>query len=105
MKNIKRYINISVATASLTMILSGCYNSTSNIEKPKPECANGTFYNKALKECVSQRLKINGVVQFKSCKEDNCTAIISDERGRKIKTKVNPAIKEGDNISIILYSK
>lgn len=80
----------------LAVFATGCAQNTM--------CVPGSQYNKSYDKCiVTANGELKAVVQTKDCNDKGCSAIILDERNRKIKVDIDQKINVGDEISIVLY--
>jgi hypothetical protein len=91
-----KYKNITILTIStLATIFSGC---------SEVSCKPGLKLDKDKEHCLVTNKPLKGVIESIDCKNDNnCSAIIVDERNRKIKISANSNTKIGDEVNIFLY--
>jgi len=92
--NIKTLI---ISGLALSAIFSGCAEVT---------CKPGSKLDKDKEHCLVTNKPLKGVVQKINCEnEDNCTAIVNDERGRLITITANEDTKIGEEVNIYLYEE
>ena len=96
--------NISIAIFASALLFSGCAGK--ELLEPKEfKCEDNSVYSSIHNKCLVMNEDIKGVVESKECIENKCSAIVLDERSRRIKIEANDNLNIGDTVSIVLFKK
>lgn len=102
---------ITLVSLVSAFFISGC--STAEVKQKQNQvlfkgpltCKDGSKYSKVHDKCVVMNFELNGVIESKECNESLCSAIVLDERSRRIKIEADKNINVGDQVSIVLFKK
>lgn len=93
--------NISITIFASAILFSGCAAKQSLELK----CEDNSVYSAVHDKCIVMNGDIKGVVESKECLDNKCSAIVLDERSRRIKVEANNNLNIGDSVSIVLFKK
>lgn len=99
--------NISIAIFASALLFSGCAGKQlTEIKEPKElKCEDNSVYSSIHNKCLVMNEDIKGVVESKECVDNKCSAVVLDERSRRIKIEANDNLNIGDTVSIVLFKK